>query len=1089
LAHKAVEVARHQHGSQSKPFAMRLFVLGKIEEEMSEYDTAEQSYDKARAILLALAGIETTDTVSVLSNIAFLYARQERYADALRVFNEVLDLRRRLLPRDHPDLATTIDGLAGVYDSMSRFDEAERLYREALEIRMHTLGPDHEDTAASRNNIAMLYKNLGRYNEARALLTEVRAVLERRLDPGHEWIAATHDNIGDLELRLWRLAEAEQAFLTGRQLRAARLPPGHSDLIASDGNLAMVYTLQERYSEAERIHRSIVAELEPRSERSGDLALALNNLGGLLKQTGRLNEAERAYRRALSIRRAIHPGDHEDVATSLNNLGAVLLEQGKDDDAGRTLEEALNMRFRIFGPDSVQATVALNNLAAVFLDRKDLAHARTYYERARTSLLGVWGREHPWTASATRNLAHVLYEQGALDSALPLFEEALATRKTLLGVDQFDTLSSFNDLGWLQFKRRNWESSQAYFASAVRGLRHRNQLRSQAAGQNESDSDRREREASRHMLVGHIRSSFEVAALRRERLAELRGTSFESAQLAETSYAARAVLQMSARLAAGSDTLGGIVRRRQDLAAEYAQLDKRLLDVLALPLAQRDVAMEARFRRRMADIEQEFTKIDAQLRQGDFRDYFNLVSPTPVPLVDVAKNLSDDQVLLLFLVTGEETLAWAIARDHEPRWTRIPLGEAEITERVGVLRCGLDKDGNWRWEEARQRWLARERRCEALRPEGLGKDERPPFHHATAYALYKELFAGLEDLIAGRHILLVTTGALTRLPIHVLVTEPPVGSDHKSTVWLAQRNAISVMPSVSALTALGRPTRASGPRRPMIGFGNPLLDGRGDNDVQHQAALRARAIRGCADALGERSKFLRSTILQLPNGTDGDPRQSMLEWLRRQPPLPETADELCDVARTLKADLADIYLGGRARKNIIREINRAHGLSGYRIVHFATHGVMVDQSRGLGQPGLVLTPPTAVVDDDDGFLSAADIVELNLDAENVILSACNTAVGGAESNEALSGLARAFIYAGTRSLLVTHWAVNSDAASRLIVKTLDGTSTGGSTAGDLARALQSAMMDFIDWGNDDQQHPAVWAPFVVVGGRNGNVAP
>jgi CHAT domain len=102
------------------------------------------------------------------------------------------------------------------------------------------------------------------------------------------------------------------------------------------------------------------------------------------------------------------------------------------------------------------------------------------------------------------------------------------------------------------------------------------------------------------------------------------------------------------------------------------------------------------------------------------------------------------------------------------------------------------------------------------------------------------------------------------------------------------------------------------------------------------------------------------------------------------------------------------------------------------MVHFATHGVLAGQLDGTHEPGLILTPPNKASEEDDGYLSALEIAALKLDADWVILSACNTAAGAATSAEALSGLARAFFYAQARALLVSHWEVYSDATVKLI---------------------------------------------------------
>jgi CHAT domain-containing protein len=128
---------------------------------------------------------------------------------------------------------------------------------------------------------------------------------------------------------------------------------------------------------------------------------------------------------------------------------------------------------------------------------------------------------------------------------------------------------------------------------------------------------------------------------------------------------------------------------------------------------------------------------------------------------------------------------------------------------------------------------------------------------------------------------------------------------------------------------------------------------------------------------------------------------------------------------------------------------------------------------------LILSPPEVASDEDDGYLSASEVASLNLDADWVILSACNTAAGAAPNAEALSGLARAFIYAQARALLVSHWAVDSDATVKLVTGAVRELSRDGKVG--RAEALRRAMLALVDKGAPHEAHPSYWASFVVVG--------
>ena len=158
-------------------------------------------------------------------------------------------------------------------------------------------------------------------------------------------------------------------------------------------------------------------------------------------------------------------------------------------------------------------------------------------------------------------------------------------------------------------------------------------------------------------------------------------------------------------------------------------------------------------------------------------------------------------------------------------------------------------------------------------------------------------------------------------------------------------------------------------------------------------------------------------------------------------------------------------------------------LDRYRIVHFATHGLLAGETaiidKAGAEPALVLIPPAHVSADDDGLLTASEITTLKLNADWVVLSACNTAgAAGTSSAEALSGLARAFFYAGARALLVSHWEVYSEAAVKLTTRAFAEIAADPNVS--RAEAMRRSMAAMIGSGGWDA-HPAYWAPFIVVG--------
>jgi CHAT domain-containing protein len=294
-------------------------------------------------------------------------------------------------------------------------------------------------------------------------------------------------------------------------------------------------------------------------------------------------------------------------------------------------------------------------------------------------------------------------------------------------------------------------------------------------------------------------------------------------------------------------------------------------------------------------------------------------------------------------------------------------------------------------------------------------------------------------------------GPLLSLPWGVLVTKAPAAGQPPQ--YLARDTAISVLPTIGSLRELRAVAGRSAAPRPFIGFGDPAFGGGGGSEGALAAAAAA-----CRR---------------------GEPMDGAL--LRAMPPLPDTATELRSIAKTLGGDAASVVLGADATEARVR----ATDLSQYRVVVFATHGLLPGELRCQSEPALVLTPPAAAGSTaDDGMLDASEITQLKLDADWVLLSACNTAgPDGGLGGESLSGLTRAFLYAGARALLVSHWPVASRATTELTTGLFSVQAKDASLG--RAEALRRSQLALL--GQRATAHPFFWAPFVLVG--DGGVKP
>jgi CHAT domain-containing protein len=376
------------------------------------------------------------------------------------------------------------------------------------------------------------------------------------------------------------------------------------------------------------------------------------------------------------------------------------------------------------------------------------------------------------------------------------------------------------------------------------------------------------------------------------------------------------------------------------------------------------------------------------------------------------------------LESGGEAFLWAVRRDRA-EMMRLDLTPDELEGAVRSLRTQLDP-GQW------------------------ATATPPPFDTALAHWLHAKLLPADPALLAGvDRLLIVPNGALESLPFGVLVQAEPTADDsYREVDWLARHHAVVTLPSVSSLRVLRRSTEPSRAAEPFRGIGDPALAGPGPS--------------------AERV----TSVASLVAGGLADPAQ-----VRALPPLPETADELRGLARYLGANEGSLLLGEEATETSVKR----GALAQTRVVAFATHAGVAGELPGLAEPALVLTPPGVPSDEDDGVLTASEVARLSLDADLIVLSACNTAApDGTPGAAGLSGLAKAFLYAGSRSLLVSHWAVISDAAARLTTGMFAELSRDpGLGRAEALRRSELALLN--DPRRPDLAHPAGWAPFVIVG--------
>jgi CHAT domain-containing protein len=453
-----------------------------------------------------------------------------------------------------------------------------------------------------------------------------------------------------------------------------------------------------------------------------------------------------------------------------------------------------------------------------------------------------------------------------------------------------------------------------------------------------------------------------------------------------------------------------------------------------------------------------------------FPKYADFIKPKPVSAPDLQRVLRSSEALLSIYTIDDKTFVWAIPKQGRILFHAAPLGRKELEKIVTDLRKPLDAN-----------------------PTTFG--DIPDFDTALAYHLYAELLKPVaEGWKSASDLTVVNSGPSGQIPFSLLPTEPVnpgmekdlLFSRYRSIPWLIRKVSVTSVPSVSSLVSLRTVPAGDPKRKAFIGFGDPIFNRTQLVPISSQTASAAalqKEEKGTIPLIASRGVKVQVRGIRISEKGNLDKQEIISTQLQR---LPDTAEEIRSIAQVLNADMArDVFLDKEASEHRIKTMD----LTDRRIIAFATHALVPGDLDGLDQPALALSSPEVTGEKEDGLLTMGEILKLKLNADWVILSACNTGASNGAGQEALSGLGRAFFYAGTRSLLVSLWPVETTSATKLVTGIFETQKTDASLSH--SQALRKSMLNLLD--NErfidpatgkivaSYAHPLFWAPFTIVG--------
>ncbi|HEY6347783.1 MAG TPA: CHAT domain-containing protein [Candidatus Angelobacter sp.] len=930
---------------------------------------------------------------------------------------------------------------AATFEERNDWAGADKYYHESL-LENQKLHSEGLAVAVELQNLGRLAWKRGELTKAEDYYRRALTMIEARA-PESLPAASSLNWLGNVA---WRRGELEKAKDLHQHALAIRkkLAPNSLDVAASLSNLGNIYYTQGDLDQVERLCLEVIAIQEKLAPDSLVLAGSFNNLGAIAWERFDLANAERYHRRALEIRERLAPGS-PDVADSLTNMGLVLSRRGELQQAQDYYQKALRIQERL-APGSLALAELLNNLASLALELGHAAMAEVYDRRA-FAIREKLAPSSPDFASSLYNLAEAARRAGKLEQAEHYCRRALAIEDGSVPSSLL-AAGSLGQLGLILQARGDMKGAEdayrkalalqeklapgtVYTADSLGALASLLQQRGELQGAAELfDRSVRALESQTAHLGGaeQVRSGF------RARRGELYSNYVDllvtlqqpeaAFHIAEESRA-RSLLEMLT--AAHVDIRTGL----NPMLLEKERSSRQALDeatnrwVHALNL-ENNAQLAAGIKNTTETLLQRYEQVEAEIRSAS-PAYAALTQPQPLHMQQAQSLLDGDTFLLEYALGERHSYLFLVSHTSLAVYSLPPRKQIESLA-AKLYRALKSREG------ANQ-----------------GRSGSTPDLQRTALALSRMVLGPVVSRLENKRLLISAEGALQYIPFAVL----PVPGTVKTPLLL--EHEIAYLPSASVLAILREQELGrKEPPKAVAVFADPVFD---VDDPRVRPGMKT-AEKDHAPANGARK------VSQV-RGSARSSDDAVWGYLPR---LPFSLREARSIMAVTPADLRMEALGFDASRARATDPELAQ----YRIVHFATHGLINNSHPELS--GLVLSMEDRQGRPQNGFLKLQDIYNLNLPVDLVVLSACKTGLGQAIRGEGLQGLTRGFMYAGASRIVASLWNADDVATAELMAKFYWAMEREGLRPAAALRQAQIQMLRRKRWTS-----PYYWAGFQLQG--------
>jgi CHAT domain-containing protein/tetratricopeptide (TPR) repeat protein len=1008
-------------------------LLGSLLAQSDQFDDALREYQAALNDQRHLSESSAAEA-RILSLTAAVYSAQGVSAEARRNWEAAATIYTKVLSRleqspDSPmEVGTVLNQLQIVSGQAGHYQDAIDAARRLVEIRQKTLGEEHPSTIAAKSDLGALYGAAQLYESAAPLLRDAAAYWQKHNPPAPLQLARALNDLAVVERGVGSLSEAQSLLEKTLELRKAALSGDDPRVAQTLTNLASVFLAKGNFARAQLLLDQAIDIYRGKGVSCHEaLAAALLNEAMVFKSQGQLPRAVDDCREALDVYQRTLGADAAGGIAYYNALASLSTALGKLTAAAQYNSQAWQLCQRHHLDQESVAATTLHQRATIEYLRDQLGPASADWEAA-LKIQEAAGQ----TAQAARTLnylAKIASLQNRITDAEAFYRHALLLQGTARAYPAVYYLTSCN-LAEILHDRGKIDEAINMVEEAAKFLE------TPRAGTIGGESQRAEYFAqfanafdllvAWNLEAGHVAEAFAFAERGRNR------TFLDELSLAGIDL---------------RDTLtgpeGGKLRSRErDLRTRLGTLEAQAQSMVEAAGKGQSKPPLADLSRQMDAAQNEYARVWSEIRSASpfYRQQLSGESSQFSSLEALRNELAKLHSVMLFYCAGSKKSFLLIIDPDKKDVPVVPLDvPAALADSMSVkagpvTRATLVQLVSQYLADVRDRAGGRGLAGVVHSEKGVAAAEQGT---SLADVLVPRSVRSMVEHRAPQNVIIVPDGALHELPFEALLLESRPAPKYLLDVF----PPIAYAPSANILLNLAeRPAAGSG-ELTILTVGNPAYP---------QAA---RSAQGSFVAVS-RAAYI---------GLGG-----------QLPLLPATAKECQRVAKAFaSAKVIDLEADKATEQNVRQAI------AGCRILHLAAHG-LVDQQHDNLFGAIALAPPAQAIDssDNDGFLSLHEIHSLPLSTcQLAVLSACQTNVGPDRPMEAGSSIAQAFLAAGARRAVCSHWNVDDASTAELIGGFFERVAASKSV--EYAKALHDARLAVraqSQWAS-----PYYWAPFVLIG--------